>query len=229
MCGRIAQYSDLRLFSTALGWEGIVAEHAAGARARYNVAPRTLVWTMHRLGHDAQPSCDAIRWSYKPDWASGRPDVPRVINARMEKVASSPFYRPLWKQGKRAIVPADGWYEWPVVDGEKRPQFITRKDGPNFFAALACYPPTSPDEPDGEVVIITLDADGGLVDVHDRRPAVLSEDDARLWLSPHLQPDAAFELLRTQSLKADAFHWWEVGKAVGNVKNEGPQLARPVG
>ncbi|ODV41474.1 hypothetical protein AWV79_35480 [Cupriavidus sp. UYMMa02A] len=124
-------------------------------------------------------------------------------------------------------MPADGWYEWPVIDGTKRPQFISRADGPCYFAGLASITErTAPDQ--AGMVIITSDADGGLVDVHDRRPVALNESDARLWLDPALQPEAAEQLMHYGMLPSAAFRWWEVTKAVGNVRNEGSQLAMPL-
>jgi len=61
-------------------------------------------------------------------------------------------------------------------------------------------------------VIVTADAKGGIVDVHDRRPIVFT----------------AAELARSVTLGADQFAWYEVNKAVGNVRNEGPELAQPL-
>jgi putative SOS response-associated peptidase YedK len=40
------------------------------------------------------------------------------------------------------------------------------------------------DVPSAGFSIITADAAGGMVDVHDRRPVVFSAEDAALWLNP---------------------------------------------
>ncbi|WP_167354367.1 SOS response-associated peptidase [Cupriavidus nantongensis] len=225
MCGRITQFSDLRLFAVAMGWDSSVAEHVGDLRPRYNVAPQTEVWAFDRLNSQALGRCEAITWGYKPHWARADKTRRVVINARIESVPTSGYYRGLWAARKRVIVPADGWYEWPVIDGVKRPQFISRREGPCFFAGLA---DVWEEQPAGGMVIITSDADGGLVDVHDRRPVVLDGEDARLWLDPALAPEGAENLLRTGMLAADTFQWWEVGKEVGNVRNQGPQLVVPV-
>lgn len=212
-----------------MGWDSSVAEHVGDLRPRYNVAPQTRVWTFHQLNEQHMPRCDAISWGYKPHWARADKARKTVINARIESVATNGYYRSLWSGRKRVIVPADGWYEWPVIDGQKRPHFISRRDGLCFFAGLADIHAGQPAMPDGGMVIITSDADGGLVDVHDRRPVALSEADARLWLDTAMEPEAAAQLMHAKMLRADAFHWWEVGKEVGNVRNEGPRLMAPIG
>ena len=58
-----------------------------------------------------------MRWGLIPPWAKtgkdGAPDTkgPLLINARAEKVATSPAFRSSAK-GKRCLIPMDGWYEW---------------------------------------------------------------------------------------------------------------------
>lgn len=49
-----------------------------------------------------------------------------------------------------------------------------------------------------------------MVDIHDRRAVVLTPDLAREWLEP-----------------AEAFEWFKVGTAAGNVRNKGPDLIKP--
>jgi putative SOS response-associated peptidase YedK len=67
-----------------------------------------------------------------------------------------------------------------------------------------------------------------MVDVHDRRPVVLSAEDAALWLDPLLDAQQAEHLARSVALGPESFAWFMVDRAVGNVKNQGPQLAQPM-
>lgn len=48
--------------------------------------------------------------------------------------------------------------------------------------------------------IVTADAQGGLIDVHDRRPIVLSAADAALWLDEGLAAEQAELLLRSVAI-----------------------------
>jgi putative SOS response-associated peptidase YedK len=70
--------------------------------------------------------------------------------------------------------------EDPYNPKKQQPYFIRLKEeGPMFFAALAeMHRGLEPDPQDG-FVIITTDSDQGMVEIHDRRPVVLSPEHAR--------------------------------------------------
>ncbi|MDB5935345.1 MAG: hypothetical protein JWQ01_2689 [Massilia sp.] len=127
----------------------------------------------------------------------------------------------------RAIVPASGWYEWTGEKGAKQPWHVHRGDrAPIYMAALANVASSSQVKACNGYTIVTADAGGGLVDVHDRRPVVLSAEDAALWLD--LPAEQAEQFLRAVALGAESFDWYKVDRAVGNVRNQGPQLAMPI-
>ncbi|MHB0817173.1 SOS response-associated peptidase family protein [Stutzerimonas stutzeri] len=149
--------------------------------------------------------------------------------ARVETAATSRFFRDIWQTG-RAIVPADGWYEWKKDAANpkiKQPYYITLRSGePMFFAALGRFQRGGslvPRDGDGFVVITSFSG-AGMLDIHDRRPLVLSPQYAARWIDPHLPPREAEKLALEHGLCAEEFEWHPVGKAVGNVLNEGPEL-----
>ncbi|WP_438268983.1 SOS response-associated peptidase family protein [Pseudomonas piscis] len=57
-----------------------------------------------------------------------------------------------------------------------------------------------------------------MVDIHDRRPMVLAPDLAREWLDPAIPKERAEQTVPHQGEPADAFEWFRVNTAVGNVK-----------
>lgn len=69
-------------------------------------------------------------------------------------------------------------------------------------------------------------SDQGMVDIHDRRPVVLPPGVARQWLEPSLLPERAEDLARHHAPPVEAFEWYPVDKAVGNVKNHGRELIK---
>ena len=90
-----------------------------------------------------------MRWGLVPPWIKvgpdGAPDTkgPLLINARADKVATSPAFRSSAKS-KRCLVPMDGWYEWRANPdaapsrGKKAPKtpfFMHRDDGNMLFMA----------------------------------------------------------------------------------------------
>src|SRR6478672_1939826 len=168
MCGRLAQYRPPDDYVDALGWAAPARRAADEAqRARWNVAPGSHPWLMHLL-EDA-PRIEPVKWGYRPSWAAEK-GMPMAINARIEKAATGAFFRGLWKSG-RAIVPADGWYEWTGEKGHKQPWHIRLKTGrPMFLAAITSQRPGKEVTDNTGFVIVTAAAEGGLIDVHDRRP-----------------------------------------------------------
>jgi len=63
-----------------------------------------------------------------------------------------------------------------------------------------------------------------MVDIHDRHPLVLPPAVAREWLDPDLSMERAAEIGEIEATPVAAFDWYPVGKAVGSVKNDGPEL-----
>src|SRR6185437_4939145 len=81
-----------------------------------------------------------MAWGLVPSWAKDRKGAAKLINARAESVASKPAFRLAYAK-RRCLIPADGWYEWRVIDGEsgprKQPMYMTPEDGHGLaFAGL---------------------------------------------------------------------------------------------
>jgi putative SOS response-associated peptidase YedK len=163
MCGRITQHREQVTYLREIGWDvddfGNVADDGT---PNWNVPPGTRPWLMHRLGDDHE-HFDQVNWGYRPSWAAEK-GIPIAINARIEKAATGPFFRPLWKTG-RSIVPADGWYEWTGEKGHKQPWYIRLKtDKPMFLAAITNYRPDKEPAEGTGFVIVTAAAEAGLVE-----------------------------------------------------------------
>jgi putative SOS response-associated peptidase YedK len=227
MCGRFAQYRSMRDYLRELDSEqDVIGGWEAEPIQRYNVAPSTQVQLLHSTGGHLVVA--EVRWGWAPHWAKGK--MPPPINARVEKVATGNFFRQIWPY--RALVAADGWYEWVKDDDNpklKQPYYIRLRSGePLFFAAIGQLPPTGGESQEGDgFVIITADAEGGMVDVHDRRPVVLSPELAREWVDEATTTHRAEQILLHQGRPAEDFEWHPVDRAVGNVRNDGPELIQP--
>lgn len=71
---------------------------------------------------------------------------------------------------------------------------------------------------------MTSAADKGLVDIHDRRPLVLAPEAAREWMRQDVGGKEAEEIIADGSVPAEKFTWYAVSSAVGNPKNQGPNI-----
>lgn len=191
---------------------------------RYNAAPTMQI----ALSHAAEDTlvADPVRWSSRPRWAKDRA---APINARVEKVAHGPFFRQIWPH--RAICPIDNWFEW-VDEGrpKQQPYLIRHRDrSPTLCASIGQLP--DPDKGCGEhngFVIITADSAGSIVEIHDRRPVVMPQELAQEWLDPATPQERAEQMVLYQSETAEAFAWFKVDAALGNVRNKGPELIEPM-
>lgn len=224
MCGRYSIYEDMDTYLRQLELDLVVINgYDHEPINRYNVAPTTrveLIWPA-----DGGLRVDRVRWGWSPHWAKGKRADP--INARGDTLLEGKFWRGLWPQG-RCLAPANGWFEWikdPDDPKKKQPYYITSADGgPLFFAALAeVHTDIEPNESDG-FVIVTAPADEGLIDIHDRKPLVLTPELAREWLDLAVPADRAAEIVRDGCRPAGDFRWYPVGKAVGSPKNQGAEL-----
>lgn len=223
MCGRLNQNDVSRLIQN-FSWAA-EAINRSTAEGRFNVSPGSFRPVMHVEGDIL--FIDDLHWGYRSAWAAASGKIPMAINTRVEKITNR-YWKPLLTKG-RAIVPAAGWFEWTGEKGQKQPWHIHRRDGePLYIAALANFAPDTEIKTSNGFTVITADAEGGMVDIHDRRPIVLDREAAAAWLDPFAPPEMAEEVLRSSALGPDAFTWHAVDRAIGNVRSQGAALIESV-
>lgn len=252
MCGRFAVTTDPALLAEKIK---AIDESAAATKDRdtpgpnYNVAPTTTISTV--VKRHTEPDDEStrrvrlMRWGLVPPWAKttegGGPDTkgPLLINARSEKITSSPAFRNSAKN-KRCLVPMDGWYEWKpngeLASGKKAPKtpyYMYGSDGEMLFMAGLWSTwrardksgaPSSESPPLLSCTIITTDAAGPLAEIHDRMPLTISRDDWDRWLDPDAPVDEG--LLRGHG-DLDRIAIREVSRLVNSIRNNGPELIEP--
>ena len=177
-------------------------------RPRYNIAP-TQNSLVLRAGHQA----------YLPVMAhfglSGQIAGKTLINARSETVAEKPTFADAFRQN-RCLVLADGWYEW---DAARTPYHIHLKDRRVMALAGLLFRRDN----ESHFVIVTAAAQGKMAAMHHRTPLVLPKQAWWPWLAA-----PASEAQQVMKPPSDAyFDWFEVGKAVGKVANDTPDLMQP--
>lgn len=233
MCGRY-------VMAKAIG--DLVAEAEAEAddnlelRQSWKVAPTTDVpIVLERLiGDDLHRQVHVARWGLVPGWAKELSVGVRAFNARSETASTKPTFRSAVKK-RRAVVPVEGYYEWKKEGSKKRPFYVHREDGKLiFFAGLYEW---WKDE-DGSWIlstsIMTMDSPsaeepgvlGELAGLHDRLPIPLGKEMMGRWMNPAEEDgEGLIEQIRAEAFDA-ASEWTmhEVDTAVGNVRNNSPEL-----
>jgi putative SOS response-associated peptidase YedK len=243
MCGRFAVTTDPALLAQKIK----AIDEATGTSERagepnYNVAPTASIAAV--VSRHSEPEDEPtrrvrlMRWGLIPPWVKPGPDGapdnkgPLLINARADKVTSSPAFRGSAKS-KRCLVPMDGWYEWrPNPESAagkktaKTPFFMHRGDGETVFMAglWSVWKPAKDAAPLLSCTIITTDAVGELAGVHDRMPLMLAEKDWDAWLNPDVELNPEL-LIRPPDVRGIELR--QVSRLVNSVRNNGPELLVP--
>jgi putative SOS response-associated peptidase YedK len=220
MCGRYATTRSAADLSALFE----VSDETDGLAADYNVAPTDPVPIVRQTRRQEQPVLSVARWGLVPSWAKDTRGAARMINARAETVATTRAYASSFA-ARRCLVPADGWYEWVRRSPKQRqPYFMTpRAGGVLAFAGLWSSWGEGADRL-LTCTVLTTAAVGDLALVHDRMPLLVPRRRWRDWLGggdPH-------ELLAPPIDELDGLELRPVGAAVGDVRNDGPQLIERV-
>ncbi|MER7416249.1 SOS response-associated peptidase [Micromonospora peucetia] len=191
----------------------------------HNVAPTDPV-SLVRVSPEGHRALSVGRWGLVPSWSRSPAGAARMINARVETVATSRAYAGAFAR-RRCLVPADGWYEWVrSADGRKQPYYMTPLDG----SVLAFAGIWSVWEGSGTPLltfsVLTTAASGELAEVHDRMPLLLPRERWGAWLTSTGEPEGLLappspDWLATLEIRP-------VGTAVGDVRNDGPELTARV-
>ncbi len=227
VCGRFVSVASPELLAKRFHIDEVESDDLG---ARYNVAPRALIYGITQTG--GVRTLESLRWGLVPFWAKELKVGDRMINARAETVDEKPAYRRAFKE-KRCLVPATAFYEWQRVAGQKRKQpwlFRARHGEPMAFAGLWETwrdPETPDDEPLRSTVIVTTNANELMKPVHDRMPVILPESCWSEWLDPDRRDTEALKQLLVPSAE-DVLEKHPVSTDVSNVRNQGPQLVEPV-
>lgn len=204
----------------------------------FNVAPTKKVYAVMNRHHERE--IKIVRWGLIPSWAKDPKIGSRMVNARLETAAEKPSFRAAWKK-RRALIPADGYYEWYTSQAEpppgkkpaKQPYYIHPRDG-QLMSMAGLYEiwrdPTVADEDDPlafrwTCTILTTNATDDLGRIHDRMPLLVAAEHMAEWLdaeNPSPSPDilipAAPGLLEA----------YPVSTEVNRVGNNNPHLIDPL-
>lgn len=193
---------------------------------RYNIAPTTLAPVVRRSKSRDDRVVELARWGLVPYWASDPAVGTRMFNARIETVATSRAYKRPFAT-RRALVPADGWYEWrKLPGGGKQPYFFTRPGGVVFAGLWETW--RREDLNLMTFTVLTCPAAGeAMATIHDRMPYVLPPERYAAWLGEEDAEEAELLAGPAPSLEKD-LEIRKVGRGVGRATNEGPELVRPV-
>ncbi len=243
MCGRYVSSASTADLLTEFDVEELVGEEL---QPSWNIAPTQQVRAiLQRPPKEAveqakQPEPDKavrqlrpLRWGLVPSWSKDPKAGARMINARIETVTEKPAFKKAAAR-RRCLLPAAGYYEWQKTDQGKVPYFMHDPDG-RLLAMAGLYelwrdPARADDDPDRwlwSCTIITQQATDLLGEIHDRNPVLVPPELQAAWLDCSSDDPATARKILDQIPEA-RLEPYVVSPAVGNVRNDGPELIQPV-
>ena len=227
MCGRyvIRTLFEVHEFMSAL----IPSQPPLEFAPRYNVAPTQDVPVV-RLGRSGPLQLDFVRWGLIPSWASDPSIGNRMINARAETIQEKPSFRQAFRH-RRCLVPADGFYEWKVIEKNKheknkQPYFIHLRDDHTFYFAGLWEHWQRPEQSIDSCTILTTAPNELMQTLHNRMPVILDAQTARQWLDPKADETDLKSLLVPYN--ADKMDAYRVSRMVNRPQNESKDCISPL-
>lgn len=198
--------------------------------ANYNVAPGQIMPVI--IQEENEPKLQLMKWGFIPVWAKDPKIGYKLINARDDGIFTKPMWRSVIKR-KRAIIPADGFYEWKKsIDNSKtikKPYYIKPKDQDIFgFAGIWEVWHDAEGKAWPSYTIITTSPNKEMKTIHDRMPVILHKEDEKEWLNPdnNDNQDLIEELLKPY--KNGGLEMYEVSSEVNFTKNNEQKLIYPI-
>ncbi len=221
MCGRYTFTFTASSLTEAFG----LVPPGFTIREGYNIAPGQYI-VIVRPERD-QRVADVAFWGLIPGWVKDPNAFSKPINARAETLEEKPSFRGAFRR-KRCLIPASGFYEWKSEGRAKLPFYIHPANAGEPFAFAGLMEDWH--GPHGEVMvsacIITTEPNTLMAPIHNRMPVILPREAWPLWLDPAAQTRELRPLLVPCPAEGMAAH--PVGQAVGDVRNDGPELVLPL-
>lgn len=222
MCGRYALYAKLAqiaaYFKAKEGSDGLWDWEPS-----YNIAPSTVVPVIARDGK-RERKIVPMRWGLHPNWKKEPPQGRPIFNARVETAAEKPSFRTPFRR-RRALIPANGWFEWEGVETPKTPHYIKEK-GRDLYAFAGLWDRWRVEEGVTllSATILTTAATGPVKHLHHRMPVRLPEERWEDWLNWDERPERVLEDMKD----GHGLEFHAVSRAVSSGRASGAELVASV-
>jgi putative SOS response-associated peptidase YedK len=222
MCGRYASYKQDRLRPIEEALDQHL--HIDPLPVRYNIAPSQPVVIVRPAAETGFEAALAT-WGLVPAWSKEPKVGYSTINARAENVAKSPAFRSAYRH-RRCLVPADGYYEWHAVPGQKlkQPYFIRMADDAPFAFAGLWERWVRGGTVLESCTILTTAANTLMASIHARMPLILAPEDYRDWM--RAEEGVAAALLKPYP--SEKMIAYRISTRVNSPRNDDEQCLEPL-
>ncbi|HEY8364068.1 MAG TPA: SOS response-associated peptidase [Haloplasmataceae bacterium] len=188
---------------------------------KYNIAPSNDVIAV--INDGSKYRIGLLRWGFVPTWAKDNKFM--SINAKAETILEKKMFALAFNK-RRCVILADGFYEWKKVSSTKIPYNITIKDQ-EIMPLAGLYNPYINEK--GEKIftctIITTTPNEILSSIHERMPVILTKDNEKIWLNPHINTNLLQSVLEPYS--SHNMDFYTVSNIVNNPLVDTPDCIKP--
>ncbi|MGE4612223.1 MAG: SOS response-associated peptidase [Paracoccaceae bacterium] len=220
MCGR-AVTGDVN-WEQYHEWMNLLREPDAPVKPNFNNAPTTMNPIFIPDGDGIQGVM--ARWGLIPNWFHKPLSEMKfsTFNARSEDAASKPTFRDAMRS-QHCLVPAQGYYEWTGVKGNKTPYYISVLTNAPAFCFAGLYTEVKlPGFVGYSYTVLTEGSQDPIKGLHHRMPVIIDEGSYDDWLGSETA------LTNITRIESSRFSFHEVNAKVGNVRNNEPSLIAAV-
>ena len=219
MCGRFGLGNPERLdiLMRRMSFPAIL-----GVAPRFNITPSADIPIV--LSLDGEPATWIAKWGLVPGWAKDASIGNKLAMARGESAHEKPSFREAIKR-RRALMPADLFYEWQPIEGKKGtvPWCVRKTNDEPFFMGALWEQWTSRDDPNNAPLltccVITTAANESLRPIQDRMPLLIDAEDCERWLNPTTPADEVQAFMVPRA--ADDLRSYRVSNYVNSPSHDG--------
>jgi putative SOS response-associated peptidase YedK len=192
---------------------------------RYNIPPSSDILVIRE--RKGVTEAEMIRWGLVPSWAKEPSIGNRMANVRSDTALEKSSFRSAM-QKRRCLIPADVFFEWQDVPGQKRrkPYAVAMLEG-EPFALGGLWEAWRPKDGDWLITcaILTTEPNELLAPVHDRMPVIVRAQDYEKWIDPASSSAVVKKL--TEPFDPAAMRAWEIGLLVNDPKIDDARVIAP--
>lgn len=224
MCGRF--------FRHKVSWEDYHAqlnlfkpEEIPEITPAYNVAPTQKSPIIRRQENGEKVELAMAVFGLVPRWWKKPLSEKKfaTFNSKSEESHDKATFRASWKD-RPCLVPMSGFYEWKGPKGDKQPYAISMRNRRWFYVAGLWDRTVIDDQALDSFTILTTTANEFMSDIHHRMPVIPEQSEALSWLNATVDERRSL----TTPYQGDDMYAWKVGRAVGNVCNQGEKLIEEI-
>ena len=145
------------------------------------------------------------------------------INARSETVTQKKIFKDAIRMG-RCLVPADGWFEWQLIETQKYPFYHHLQGHTPFAFAGICISIENNARKQSAFSVLTRSASPECLHIHHRAPLILPVEVWETWLCPDLPEKDILQLLQIEQPVVSAY---QVGSRVNSTRHDDAGLLEP--